>query len=146
MVRDLNFKIWGLVIKFEENYFFLENYVTLEGAVSHNVLCHQPRPITRHLVRFYANNFVELLPIMSTAFKPGSYFLWMQIQSECWCHKFATNNLQQFDSAWLTCKYCCEGRVVTSNSRKICIASAFAGSMNWALCSSFTYKHTFMVM
>ena len=38
-----------------ENYFFLENYGTSEGAVSHNVLYHQPLPITRHQVRFYAN-------------------------------------------------------------------------------------------
>ena len=35
-----------------ENYFFLENYGTLEGAVSHNVLYHQPLPITRHQVDF----------------------------------------------------------------------------------------------
>ena len=28
-----------------ENYFFLENYVTSEGAVSHNVLYYQPLPI-----------------------------------------------------------------------------------------------------
>ena len=39
-----------------ENYFFLENYVTSEGAVSHNVLYYQPLPITRYQVRFYANN------------------------------------------------------------------------------------------
>ena len=31
-----------------ENYFFLENYGTSEGAVSHNVLYHQHLPITRH--------------------------------------------------------------------------------------------------
>ena len=35
---DLKFYIWGLEIKFNENYFFLENYVISEGAVSHNVL------------------------------------------------------------------------------------------------------------
>ena len=29
---------WGLEIKLKENYFFLENYVTSEGDVSHNVL------------------------------------------------------------------------------------------------------------
>ena len=42
-----------------KNYFFLKNYVTSEGAVSHNVLYHQPLPITRHQVRFYANNYFE---------------------------------------------------------------------------------------
>ena len=52
-----NFK--GLEIKFVENYFFLKNYVTSEGAVSHNVLYHQHLPITRHQVRFYANNYFE---------------------------------------------------------------------------------------
>ena len=36
--RDLKFKTWGLEIIFVENYFFLENYITSEGAVSHNVL------------------------------------------------------------------------------------------------------------
>ena len=40
-------KFWGLKIKFVENYIFLENYVTSEGAVSHSVLYYQPLPITR---------------------------------------------------------------------------------------------------
>ena len=42
-----------------ESYFFLENYDTSEGAVSHKVLYHQPLPITRHQERFYANNYFE---------------------------------------------------------------------------------------
>ena len=37
----------------------LENYVTSEGAVSHNVLYHQPLTITRNQERFYANNYFE---------------------------------------------------------------------------------------
>ena len=41
------------------NYFFSENYVTLEGAVSHNVIFYQPLPITRHQERFYANHYFE---------------------------------------------------------------------------------------
>ena len=45
--------------KFVENYFFLENYVTAEGAVSHNVLYYQPLPITRCQVRFYAYKYFE---------------------------------------------------------------------------------------
>ena len=56
--RDLKFYIWGLEIKFVENYFFLENYGTSEEAVC-NVLCYQPLLITRHKVRFYANNNFE---------------------------------------------------------------------------------------
>ena len=38
-------------------YFFLENYITLEGAISHNVLYYQQLSITRYKVRFYANNY-----------------------------------------------------------------------------------------
>ena len=45
----------------------LENYVTSEVAVSHNVLYYQQLPITRYQVRFYANNYFEYLPIVSTA-------------------------------------------------------------------------------
>ena len=51
--------MWGLKIKFTENYFFLENYVTSEGAVSHMVLYNQPLPITCYQVRFYANDYFE---------------------------------------------------------------------------------------
>ena len=53
-----------------ENYFFLKNYITSEGVVSYNVLYYQPLPITHYQVRFYANNYFEYLPIVSTAFKP----------------------------------------------------------------------------
>ena len=55
--RDLNFLIWGLKIKLLENYFFLKNYATAEGAVSHNVLGYQPLPITRYQVSFYASSY-----------------------------------------------------------------------------------------
>ena len=57
--RDLKFDIWGLKIKFVENYFFLENYITSEQDVFHNVLYYQPLPITRYQVRFYADNYFE---------------------------------------------------------------------------------------
>ena len=56
-----------------ENYFLLENYVTSEGAVSHNVY-YQTLPITRHQVRCYANNYFESLPIVSTAFNEHMNF------------------------------------------------------------------------
>ena len=46
-------------IKFKENYCFLKNYVTLEGAVSHNLLYYQQLPITRYQVRFYAKIYFE---------------------------------------------------------------------------------------
>ena len=36
-----------------ENDFFLKNYVTSEGAVSHNVLHYQQLPITRYQVSFF---------------------------------------------------------------------------------------------
>ena len=48
---------------------FLENYISSEGAVSHNVLYHQPLPITRYQERFYANNSFEYLPKVCTGFK-----------------------------------------------------------------------------
>ena len=47
------------VSKFMENYLFLENYITSEGAVSHKVLCYQPLPITSYLLRFYVHNYFE---------------------------------------------------------------------------------------
>ena len=43
-----NSKLEGLKIKFVENYFFLKNYITSEGAVSHNALYYQPLPITHY--------------------------------------------------------------------------------------------------
>ena len=52
-----------------ENYSFLENYVTSQGAISHNVLYYQPLPITHFQVSFYAYNYVYFeLPIVSTVF------------------------------------------------------------------------------
>ena len=55
--RDLYFWIWGLDIKFVENYFFLENNVTSEGAVSHNVVNYQQLSITHNQVTFYAKSY-----------------------------------------------------------------------------------------
>ena len=47
-------------MKFMENYFFLKNYVTLEGAVSHNVLFYAINSlIAFYQVSFYANNYFE---------------------------------------------------------------------------------------
>ena len=43
----------------KSNYFFLKNYFTSEGVVSHSVLYYQPLPITRNQERFYANNYFE---------------------------------------------------------------------------------------
>ena len=45
--------------KIVENYFFFKNYITSEGAVSHNILYYQPLPITRNQVRFYDNKYFE---------------------------------------------------------------------------------------
>ena len=42
-----------------KNVFFLENYVTSEGAVSHSILYYQQLHITRYQVRFYASNYFE---------------------------------------------------------------------------------------
>ena len=61
VLSDASFRDLKIQFKLVENYFFLENYVTSEGAVSHNVLYHQPLPITCHQERFYANNYFESL-------------------------------------------------------------------------------------
>ena len=50
------------------NNFFLENNVTSEGAVSHNDLYNQHLSIDRQEVSFYANNYFEQLPIVSSVF------------------------------------------------------------------------------
>ena len=50
MLRDLKILFWGLEIKFVENYFFLENNITSEGAVAHNVLYYQQLSI---ILSFY---------------------------------------------------------------------------------------------
>ena len=42
-----------------ENHFFLENYVTSDGAVYHNVVYYQPLPITRYQVMCYTNSYFE---------------------------------------------------------------------------------------
>ena len=54
-----NSKLEVSKIKFVENYFFLKNYVTSEGAVSHNVFYYQPLPITHYQVRFFADNYFD---------------------------------------------------------------------------------------
>ena len=41
------------------NCFFLKNYITSEGAVSHNVLYYQQLSIARYQVSFYADNYFE---------------------------------------------------------------------------------------
>ena len=40
------------------NYFFLKNFVTSEGAVSHNVFVQQ-LSIARYQVSFYANSYFD---------------------------------------------------------------------------------------
>ena len=57
------FSIWV------RNYHFLKNYVTSEGSVTHNVLYYQQLSIARYHLSFYANNYFEYLPIVSSAFK-----------------------------------------------------------------------------
>ena len=57
--RDFKIYFWGLEIKFVENYFFLENYLTSDKAVSYDVLYYQPLPITCYQVWFCAYNYFE---------------------------------------------------------------------------------------
>ena len=41
------------------NYIFLKNFVTSEGAVSHNLLNYHQLSVARSKVSFYANNYFE---------------------------------------------------------------------------------------
>ena len=55
-----------------ENYFFHENYVTSEGAVSHNVVNYQPLSIARYQVSFFANKILWVttnIHVVTNAFK-----------------------------------------------------------------------------
>ena len=59
------------------NIFFLESDVTSEGAVSHNVLYYQRLStplIAKKQVSFYANNYFEQLPIVSSGFNFWSIY------------------------------------------------------------------------
>ena len=53
--RGLEFNSDMLVRK----YFFLKNYITSEGAVSHKVLYYLQLSIARYCAIFYANNCFE---------------------------------------------------------------------------------------
>ena len=57
---------------------------TSEGAVTHNGLHYQQLPNARYQVRFYANNYFEKLPRVSTAFKVSVYFAYI---SSLWDQK-----------------------------------------------------------
>ena len=52
---------------FEWEITFIQNYVSSKGAISHNVLNYHLLSITQ--VSFYATNYFEYLPIVSSAFK-----------------------------------------------------------------------------
>ena len=62
--EDVWFQVldFGTSIKFKnlvENYFFVLNYVSSEGGVSHNVLYFQQLSIACYRVKFYAYNYFE---------------------------------------------------------------------------------------
>ena len=46
-----------------------QNLHYFRGAVSHNVLYYQQLAVTHNQVSFYANNYFEYLPIVSSSFK-----------------------------------------------------------------------------
>ena len=66
---------------------------------------------------FLFNSIQFPVSVWSLSMKPGSYFLRMRMLSECWRHKFTTNNSQQLPSALLTCED--RRKDVTSNSLRI---------------------------
>ena len=59
---------------FVENYFFLENCVSSEEAVSHYVLDYQQLCIACYQVHFYAHNYFEYVLIVFTAFKGSGHY------------------------------------------------------------------------
>ena len=63
-IRDLSRGVEFNLNTFVGNYFFNKKYVTLEGAVSHNVLYYKHLPLPS---KVYANDYFELLPTVSTA-------------------------------------------------------------------------------
>ena len=66
---DFETSIWGLEITFVESYFFLENYVTTEGAVSHNVLYYQQLSIACYTkLVFMPIIILSICQLVSTAF------------------------------------------------------------------------------
>ena len=72
MCFQMQFKIKGFSRVFHylsEKFTLLKNYVTSEGAVSHNVLYYQQLSIAHSQVSFYAKNNLEYLLIVSSAFQ-----------------------------------------------------------------------------
>ena len=99
VLADAWFRDVKFLIKIVENYFFLENFVTSEGAVSHHVLYCQPLLFTRYQVRFYANNYFEYLPTVSTAFKRTDYnILKTKFFALVMMWKFSENTTVKLDS------------------------------------------------
>ena len=50
-IQMLDFETSNSKSEVSKSKIFLENYVTSEGAVSHNVIYYQPLPITHYQVR-----------------------------------------------------------------------------------------------
>ena len=73
MVKDISWRI----LLWVRSYLFLKNYDISEEAVSHNVLHYQQLSITRYQVNVYANNYFELIPIVSSVFNMSWFYqLW----------------------------------------------------------------------
>ena len=54
-----SFRPQVLFINWVRNYLFLKNYLTLDGANSHNVSYYQQLPIARYQFSFHANSYFE---------------------------------------------------------------------------------------
>ena len=67
-------QVWSLLSDSNilvRNYLLLRKYVTLEGAVSHNVLYHQQASVTRYQVSLLCLHlFLTYQPLVSSTFKP----------------------------------------------------------------------------
>ena len=72
---------WSLFFIWVRNYLFLKNYVTSEGAVSHNVLCYQQLSIAWYQIRCYANHRFWVMVTSAFKLKTIGFLYTAQIRS-----------------------------------------------------------------
>ena len=103
-LQPKSFLIWV------RNYFFLKNYSTSEGAFSHNVLYYQQLSIARYQVTFYANNYFELLLMVSVSLNEYLDWLSQHFHGHWNTHKFTHFWIQNI---WFWyCLNCCAAVVL----------------------------------
>ena len=99
---------------------------------SHDV---RPRSLSQDHLKIFWNLGLSLGGEVVVSVPEGLIPVYTSCECECECECEANVDVtnSQLNCALLTCEYRCERRVVTSNSRQIRFAFAFAGSVNRAL-------------